>query len=47
MKALELVLCYGCIMVVRLHYGYVCWVTHERREYSVSAAMAAASARRE
>ena len=28
-------LCYVCIMVVRLHYGYVRWVNHKRREYSI------------
>ena len=33
-------------MVVRLHYGYICWVTHERREHSVSAAMDSAPVRR-
>ena len=30
-----------------LHQGCVPWVSHERREYSVSTARAAASARRE
>lgn len=32
---------YGCIMAVRLRSGCVCWVNHERREYSMSIAMAA------
>ena len=30
-----------------LHHGCVCWVSHERREYSVNTALAAVSARRE
>ena len=30
-----------------LHHGCISWVSHERREYSVSAAMTAASARKE
>ena len=30
-----------------LHHGCVCWVNHERREYSMSTAMADASAKRE
>ena len=35
------------IKAVLLPYGCVCWVGHERREYRVSTAMTAASARRE
>ena len=38
---------YGCFMVVRLHYGWVCGVNHKRRECSISAAMAAVPVRRE
>ena len=30
-----------------LHHGYIHWVNHERRVYRVSAAMAAAPAKRE
>ena len=38
---------YGCFMGVRLRYGCVCGVNHKRREYSISAAMAAVPVRRE
>ena len=31
----------NCIMVVKMHYGCVPWVNHERREYSMSAATGA------
>ena len=34
------------VAALLLHHGSVHWVSHERREYSVSAAMAAASASR-
>ena len=34
-----------CILL--LHHGYAHWVSHERREYSISASMAPALARRE
>ena len=31
------------VMAVRLHYGWVLWINHKRREYSMSAAATAAA----
>ena len=35
------------VVVLLLHHSCVLWVSHERKEYSMSTAMAAVSARRE